>query len=328
MLDYVTACSNCLEAAKDKRKPLCCDSFCKDCFVNKAVCAERKDLFTEWQCDIRPCVRCVRLLQQGNQSTHCLRFRVLVSISDQDSTHEKYGKSVSYSLQEFLNGQSPLSFPYFHFHDIGYHLKNAQASLERGTLFDGKYSFDATDILLSLITSKDDVFEKISSGLAHAALGQFDKHSDEHALQRISKNVTKGLTDIGSIVKTDIPEVLRPWFAQNHSKIGSILFVTLSASGIVFCTDDYNQQLFYYRQTPIPRRVVFLTSGKTEEVEDITPNAPKTVSSKKVKWSSISGLTIVPCDEDVNRTHRRKEALLVADQDLHCLGVFKGINTL
>ena len=207
-----------------------------------------------------------------------------------------------------MNGQSPLSFPYFHFHDIGHNLKNAQASLERGTLFDGKYSFDVIDILLSLITSKDDVFEKISSGLAHAALGQLDKHSDEHALQRISKNVTKGHTDIGSVVKTDIPEVFRPWFAQNHSKIGSILFVTVSTSGIVFCTDDYNQQLFYYRQMPIPRRVVFLTSGKTEEVEDITPNAPKTVSSKKVKWSSISGLTIVPYDEDVNRTHRRKEA--------------------
>ena len=54
VLDYVTACSNCLEAAKDKRKPLRCDSFCKECFINKAVCAEHKDLFMEWQCDIRP----------------------------------------------------------------------------------------------------------------------------------------------------------------------------------------------------------------------------------------------------------------------------------
>ena len=97
---------------------------------------------------------------------------------------------------------------------------------------------------------------------------------------------------------------------------------------MVFCTDDYNQQLFYYRQTPIPRKVVLLTSGKTEEIEDITSNGPKTVSSKKVKWSSISGLTIVPYDEDVNRTHCRKEALLVADRDLHSLRVFKGINTL
>ena len=142
----------------------------------------------------------------------------------------------------------------------------------------------------------------------------------------ISKNVADGLTDIGSIVKTDIPEVFRPWFAQNHSKIGSILFVT--TSGIVFCTDNYNQQLFYYRQRPIPRKAVCFTNGKTEEVDDITPNAPKTTSSKKVKWSSISGITIVPYDEDVNHTHHRKEALLVAEQDLHCLSVFKGINTL
>ena len=81
-----------------------------------------------------------------------------------------------------MNGQSPLSFSYFHFHNIGHHVKNSEGSLERGTLFDGKYSFDATDILLSLITSKNDVVEKISSGSAHAALGQLNKHSDEHAL--------------------------------------------------------------------------------------------------------------------------------------------------
>ena len=77
-------------------------------------------------------------------------------------------------------------FLIFHFLDIGHHVRNAQTSLECSTLFDGKYSFDTTDILLSLITSKSDIFE-ISSGLADAALGQLEKHSDEHALQHISR---------------------------------------------------------------------------------------------------------------------------------------------
>ena len=115
VLDYVTACINCLEVAKDKRQPLRCDSFCKDCFINKAVSAAHKDLFTEWQCDIRSCVHYGRLSQQGNRNTHCLSFRVLVSISDQDSTYEKYGRSVSYSLQELLNGQVLFLFLIFIF---------------------------------------------------------------------------------------------------------------------------------------------------------------------------------------------------------------------
>ena len=121
----------------------------------------------------------------------------MISISDQDPTYEKYGKSVSFSLQDFLTGLSHISFPYFN--DVGHHIKNSQAALERGTLFDGRYNFDATDILSALITSKNESYEKISSGLGHTALGQLDKHRDEHALQRICKNVIDGLSDEESI---------------------------------------------------------------------------------------------------------------------------------
>ena len=214
---------------------------------------------------------------------------------------------MSFSLQDFLNGLSHIPFPYFYFHDVGHHIKNARAALERGTLFDSRYNFDATDILLALITSKNESYEKISSGLGHTALEQLDKHRDEHALQRICKNVIDGLSDAESILKTDVPEVFRPWFAPNHNKIGFILFVTVSSAGVVFCMDSfYKQQLFYYGQTPIPRKLVYLAAGKTEEVEDNTPCAPETMSSKKIKWNSISGLTIVSYNEN------RKEALLVA----------------
>ena len=54
VLHYTTTCSNCLKAAKDTKHPPHCDSFCKDCLVNKTVCAEHSDLFTNWQCDLRP----------------------------------------------------------------------------------------------------------------------------------------------------------------------------------------------------------------------------------------------------------------------------------
>ena len=35
VLHYTTSCSNCLKAAKDTKHQPYCDTFCKDCFVNK-----------------------------------------------------------------------------------------------------------------------------------------------------------------------------------------------------------------------------------------------------------------------------------------------------
>ena len=67
--------------------------------------------------------------------------------------------------------------------------------------------------------------------VSHAALGQFDKHSDEHFLQRISSAVVVSCQEVSKLVRTDIPELRRPWFAENHDSITSPLFIAVSKHG-------------------------------------------------------------------------------------------------
>ena len=45
------------------------------------------------------------------------------------------------------------------YHDIGHHIKNVQASLERGTHFDGRYGHESTYLSLLLSLAEDEVAE-------------------------------------------------------------------------------------------------------------------------------------------------------------------------
>ena len=99
-------------------------------------------------CDARQCEQCLRRRRS-------VRFLVLLSISDQAFCYEKYGKSVSSSLWDTLDGQRKLSYPMRHIHDVGHHLKNAQATLERGTHFDGHSTYDSKDLLIASCTSNE-----------------------------------------------------------------------------------------------------------------------------------------------------------------------------
>ena len=176
--------------------------------------------------------QCMWDILNGDKELCCIRFRVHFSISNQDPVYDKYSSEISIPLQSYLDGEGKYPWPYYHIHDIGHHMKNAQASLERGPHF----------------KADDQTFKLFSKGLSHAALAELDKHSDEHAIQRASRYVIQACNQTSSLVRTDIPELIRPWFANQHDKIGSIPFVVVSSKGVVFCTDDYKQQLFYYRQ--------------------------------------------------------------------------------
>ena len=57
------------------------------------------------------------------------RVKVLVSCSDIDSLHEKYGKRVSNKFVDSLEG-NPYKSEIFHIHDIGQNIKNAEAALQ------------------------------------------------------------------------------------------------------------------------------------------------------------------------------------------------------
>ena len=102
----------------------------------------------------------------------------------------------------------------------------------------------------------------MSRGLSHTALCQLDKHSDEQAFQRVSSNAINACTEVASLVKTDVPELRRPWFSSGHEKIGSVLFVTVSLERVVFFTDDTKCALVCYRQNPLLRKLYWFSYGE------------------------------------------------------------------
>ena len=172
-------------------------------------------------------------ISQGS-NIECRRFRILLSISDQDSAYEKMGKHISEAYDDYLENDIELLFPFYHIHDIGHKVKNAQASLERGTHFDGENIYDATDLTLIMSTGTNEVAEKMNKGVAHGTLAQLDKHSDEHALQRISEAVTEACIAMDKAIRTDILELRRPWFADNHNEIISHCSLQFLNIGLCF----------------------------------------------------------------------------------------------
>ena len=70
VLQYVTACSECLAAAKESGNPPQCSWFCNDCMKYKRVCSEHENLYTDWLCDTLQCEPCLR------RSDKCVRFSV------------------------------------------------------------------------------------------------------------------------------------------------------------------------------------------------------------------------------------------------------------
>ena len=266
VLIYASSCSCCLQEAILSQRTPQCSYFRRDCFTCQTVCEKHEGIYSDWNCDRRPCEECNHKIQNEKKDVRCIRFRILSSISDQDPAYHKFGQEISISLEDFLNGFGEFDFSFFHFHDIKHQIENAQSSLERGTHFDGTNSYDATDLVLTLSATNDETSTLMNKGLSHAALGQLDKHSDENALQRVGSSQIEACSNVSSIVRTEVPDLFCPWFASNHEAVSSPLFVDVSSKDIVFCTDDSAQQLFFFRQTPIPRKLYFVSKG-SQEVE-------------------------------------------------------------
>ena len=134
----------------------------------------------------------------------------------------------------------------FHVHDTGHQVKNSQVSLERGKYFDGQNAYDATDLSLIMSTGSHEV----AVGVAYGTLAQLEKDSDEHALQRIIAQVTESWAEVDSMIKTNIPELRRPWFVENHSDVLSPWFIVISRLRVVYCIDENKECIAFYRQTP------------------------------------------------------------------------------
>ena len=65
---------------------------------------------------------CMESISQGS-NIECRRFRILLSISDQDSAYEKMGKHISQALADYLENDTGFLFPFYHTQDIGHQVK-------------------------------------------------------------------------------------------------------------------------------------------------------------------------------------------------------------
>ena len=316
VLKYVSSCNNCLSMSKETGQPPECRWFCHLCMRYKRVFDNHAGMYTEWLCDLRPCEQCLRMNRK------CLRFSTLLGISDQAAPYGKYGRSVSSSLQDCLDGHGKSDFPYRHIHDVGHHLKNAQASLERGMHFEGSYTYDSKDLWIVASTVSEGQQRFLSEGLSSRALSQLDKHSEELALQRVSQPVIDVLNSIGYCLRTDVSELYKPWTStsSDHSSlIGTPLFLCISRRSVVFYTNDNLSGVFYFRQSPIQQKLHKISMGHLEEdnIKDLIGFSE--TKAKEAKWKSIAGLAVMNVYDPLKNTTKYDDILLIADTELQAI---------
>ena len=181
--------------------------------------------------------------------------------------------------------------------------------------------YDATDLSLVLSTCDNLKYQEISKGLSHRAVMQYDKHSDELSLQRVSDPAINVCTDVGSVIKTDVPELRRPWFSESNDDIGKPLFVTVSKEGVVFFTDDYSKSVFFYRQNPMPRKLFRIVKAFDGDAL-LDPLSEEPTDIANAVWLCPTGLTL--CKDE--------KYLVIADPNFHALRVIRstsgGVNVL
>ena len=81
-------------------------------------------------------------------------------------------------------------------------------------------------------------------------------------------------------MKTDVPELRKPHFDENHDDVGKPLFY-VSMKGVVFFTDDFSNTVFFYCQY----------QSMIEELNDHVPHEPTDI--KNLKWHSVAGLALM-----------------------------------
>ena len=106
-------------------------------------------------------------------------------------------------------------------------------------------------------------------------------------LQRINEAVTEACIAVDKAIRTDILELRRPWFADNHNEIISPLFFAVSKYWVVFYTDESMNTVSFYRHTLLPRKIHIVSGGESEGNDDNVPLAPHKVSCKSAAHFEI-----------------------------------------
>ena len=85
----------------------------------------------------------------------------------------------------------------------------------------------------------------------------------------------------------------------------------------MFYSDRTKNWIAFYRQTPLPRKLITISGGVSEDIENV-PLAPEKVNCKLAKWNSITGLAFV--DDETK--------LIVLDTKLPGVRLVMGIKQL
>ena len=95
------------------------------------------------------------------------------------------------------------------------------------------------------------------------------------------------------MIKTDVPEILRPWCSERQDFIDKPLLEAISECGLVFATNDYGQDVFFYSQSTLLRKVRLLGTieGDFSVIKDPLLNLSRRLSGNLVIWKSVSGIT-------------------------------------
>ena len=57
-------------------------------------------------------------------------------------------------------------------------------------------------------------------------------------------------------MKTDIPELKKSHFAENHDDVGKPLFADVSMKGVVFFTDDFSNTVLFLLPESISKGIL------------------------------------------------------------------------
>ena len=160
---------------------------CRESIKTGQVCEEHTGLFDTWNPDERQCNQSAEYSFNG-EMVSCTRFICLSTCSDMDTSYAKFGIQTAQQFDTALNDEDEsLEPPSIHINHNGHNIKNAEASLERGTHWNGSVFYDADNLAIMLTNPPfDDVYSKFCRRVSHRAICQFDPHSDEFGS---SKNI-------------------------------------------------------------------------------------------------------------------------------------------
>ena len=101
----------------------------------------------------------------------------------------------------------------------------------------------------------------------------------------------------------------------------------ISKRGVIFYSDDNKPGIFFYRQTPIQRKIYTISSGcLADEENDLVAHSE--IKAKEARWKSIGGLALMNTFNPEKQSTKFDDVLLVADTSLQTIRCIPKVSCL